>query len=128
MPKMYDEPELLDSQTLDDRVHSLIALQTQRRWYFVIFLWLTIGVASVWSVRSDIALWLEFFTWSAVRQSLRNQPLAYFGFGFSVAMTLSTLMRQSWNILRGITKQEYQELVKQVYELEERNKKYGEKS
>jgi len=119
---MFDEQ--LHPKALDNQVQRLIQVQTRRRWYFVIILWLTVGVASIWSVRSDIALWLEFFTWSAVRVSVRYETSAYLGFSICVAITLSTLIRQSWNILRGLTKREYQELVKQVREIEKQGRKH----
>jgi len=75
-------------------------------------------------LRADIALWIEYFTWAAVRVAIRNDQLPFMGLGLCVAMTLSTLMRQSWDILYGISKQEYHSLVQQVQEIENQGRKH----
>jgi len=106
------------------KVQKLIEVQIKMRWALVIFLWLTIGTLSLWALRADIALWLEYFTWAAVRVTLRNDQLPFMGLGLCVAMTLSTLIRQSWDILHGISKQEYQSLVQQVQEIETKGRKH----
>ena len=85
--KLDDNEKLVEQQ-----IGKLIELQTRMRWTFVLFLWLTLGSFCLWWLRYDIALWLEFFTWSAVRISLQHNRLVFLGLGLCVAMTLSTLI------------------------------------
>lgn len=109
---------------IDLKVQRLLLVQVRMRWALVIFLWLTVGATSIWALRGDIILWREYFTWAAVRVAIRNDQLPFMGLGLCVAMTLSTLMRQSWDILHGISKREYQSLVKQVREIESQGRKH----
>lgn len=118
---MLDEP---NSPDIEIQVQRLLLFQIKVRWALVIFLWLTVGIVSVWMIQADIALWLEFFTWAAVRVAIRSEPLPYMGIGLCVAMTLSTLMRQSWDILHGISQREHNSLVQQVREIEHQGRKH----
>jgi hypothetical protein len=113
-----------DKKAIDTQVQRLILVQTKMRWALVIFLWLTLGIISLWMIREDIGLWIEYFTWAAVRVAIRNEQLPYMGLGVCVALTLSTLIRQSWDILFGINKREYHYLVKQVQEIETQGRKH----
>ncbi len=103
-----------DAKLLDRYVQRLLQVQTWGRWLFVLFLWLTLGTFCIWRLRSDIALWLEYFTWAAVRISLQYNRLTFLGIGLCLGLTLSTLIWQSYNILWGVSKDEYRSLVKQV--------------
>ena len=113
-----------DQRNVDIQVQRLLIVQIKMRWALVIFLWLTVGTSSLWMIREDISLWMEYFTWAAVRVAIRNDQLPYMGLGICVALTLSTLIRQSWDILFGINKREYHHLVKQVKEIENRGRKH----
>jgi hypothetical protein len=113
-----------DKKAIDTQVQRLILVQTKMRWALVIFLWLTLGIISLWMIREDIGLWIEYFTWAAVRVAIRNEQLPYMGLGVCVALTLSTLIRQSWDILFGINKREYHYLVKQVQKIETQGRKH----
>jgi hypothetical protein len=104
---------------IEHQIGRLIELQTRMRWTFVLFLWLTLGSFCIWWLRHDIALWLEFFTWSAVRVSLQHNRLVFLGLGLCVAITLSTLIWQSCHILWGIGKNEYRFLARQVLEIQQ---------
>jgi len=113
-----------DHERIDKQVQKLLLVQIRMRWALVIFLWLIIGTASLWTIRTDVAMWLEYFTWAAVRVAIRNDQLPFLGLSICIAMTLSTLMRQSWDILFGINKREYRSLVKQVKVIEEQGRKH----
>lgn len=113
-----------EHERLDWQVQRLLLVQIRMRWALVIFLWLTVGTASFWAIRADIAMWLEYFTWGAVRVAIRNDQIPFMGLGICVAMTLSILMRQSWDILFGINKREYRSLVKQVKTIKEQGRKH----
>jgi hypothetical protein len=112
---------MLDDETkkMESQIGRLIEVQTRMRWTFVLFLWLTLGSFCIWWLRDDIALWMEFFTWSAVRVSLQHNRLVFLGLGLCVAMTLSTLIWQSWHILWGIRLSEYRSLARQVAEIQQ---------
>jgi hypothetical protein len=112
----------LTDQQLEDAVtkrqlQRLIQVQIFGRWVVNVSLWLTVGIASLWGLQQDIALWLEFFTWAAVRSSLQGNRLAFLGLGLCVSMTLSTLIWQSWHILWGISKAEDRELRLELQEI-----------
>ncbi|MFN9860651.1 MAG: hypothetical protein ACK556_21590, partial [Pseudanabaena sp.] len=82
-------------QILERQVQRLIEVQTYLRWILDVFLWLTVGTASIWALRSEIELWIASFTWAAVRISLAYNRLPMLGLGLCIAMTLSTLIWQS---------------------------------
>jgi len=49
-------------QILERQVQRLIEVQTYLRWILDVFLWLTVGTASIWALRSEIELWIASFT------------------------------------------------------------------
>ena len=109
---------------LERQVQRLIEVQTYLRWIFDGFLWLTIGTASIWALRSDIELWIAAFTWAAVRITLAYNRLPMMGLGICVAMTLATLVWQSSIILWGVNQREKRSLVDQVKRIKEKGKSH----
>jgi hypothetical protein len=116
--------EVLVDPLLERQVQRLIEVQTYLRWIFDVFLWLTVGTASIWALRSDIELWIAAFTWAAVRISLAFHRLPFLGLGICVAMTLSTLVWQSSIILWGINQREKRSLIDQVKRIKEKGKSH----
>jgi hypothetical protein len=116
--------EVLVDPLLERQVQRLIEVQTYLRWIFDGFLWLTVGTASIWALRSDIELWIATFTWAAVRISLAFHRLPFLGLGICVAMTLSTLVWQSSIILWGINQREKRSLIGQVKRIKEKGKSH----
>ncbi len=116
--------EVLIDPLLERQVQRLIEVQTYLRWIFDGFLWLTVGTASIWALRSEIELWIAAFTWAAVRISLAFNRLPFLGLGICVAMTLSTLVWQSSIILWGINQREKRSLVDQVKRIKEKGKSH----
>ena len=114
--------EVLIDPLLERQVQRLIEVQTYLRWMFDGFLWLTVGTASIWALRSEIELWIATFTWAAVRISLAFNRLPFLGLGICVAMTLSTLVWQSSIILWGINQREKRSLVDQVKRIKDKGK------
>lgn len=94
-----------------ERLHHLTVCG---RWLMVVVLWSSIGLLGLWSMRHEIELWLENFTWVSVLYSLISHPFAALGLGICVAMTLSVLVWQSRNILWGLSREEELRLVRQV--------------
>lgn len=84
-----------------------------RRWWTVSgLLWLTIAPLSLWSLRSEIDLLRQYFTWSAVRLSLAYNRPAAVGLGLCVGLTVALLINESRYLLWGLTKDERRRLEK----------------
>lgn len=96
------------------QVQRLHQLTVYGRWLLVGLLWVSIGSLSLWALRSEIALWRQYFTWVAVRYGLYYNPLPTFGLALCIGMTVATLVWQSRNILLGLPIQEKQHLEQQV--------------
>ncbi|TBR57487.1 hypothetical protein B4U84_15940 [Westiellopsis prolifica IICB1] len=117
-----DEPEkLLISANTDanfvKQVQKLHLLTVYGRWLFVGFLWLTIVPWCLWSLREEIALWQQYFTWVALRYGLFFHPFATLGLAFCIGMTVAVLVWQSRNILFGLPSQEQKRLENQVFRI-----------
>lgn len=84
------------------------------RWLVVGLLWVTVGLFSLWSLRSEIELWQEYFTWAAVRYALAYNRLPAMGLALCLGMTAVALLRQSRHILWGMPPKERQRIEKQV--------------
>lgn len=108
----------------DKKVKKLYELTVYFRWMMVIFSWLTFGVYGIWGLRSEISLWLDYFTWVAVRYGLAFNIIPTICLAFCIGMTVSTLVWQSRNILWGLPTQEKQNLEKQVKRIMARGKRH----
>lgn len=84
------------------------------RWLTVVGLWLIIAPISLWSLRSEIELWRDYFTWAALRYGLAYNSLAAVGMAFCIGMTVAVLLWQSRNILFGISERQEKRLEKQL--------------
>ncbi len=103
--------------TFKQQVQRLHYLTVYGRWLFVTLLWSSIGSLSLWGLRSEIALWRQYFTWAAVRYGLYYNPLPTFGLAFCIGMTVAVLVWQSRNILLGLPRPEQRRLEEQVYRI-----------
>lgn len=118
-----EEPSITDPEfensdaSFIQQVQRLHKLTIYGRWLFVACLWLTIAPVSLWGLRTEMALWQQYFTWVAVRYGLFYHPLSTFGLAFCIGMTASVLVWQSRNILFGLPQAEKQRLEKQVYRI-----------
>ncbi|MCY7332451.1 MAG: hypothetical protein LH649_07275 [Pseudanabaena sp. CAN_BIN31] len=119
-----EDINVISDQLLERQIQRLIEVQTYLRWMFDVFLWLTVGTASIWALRSDIELWIAAFTWAAVRMSLISNRLPMLGLGFCVAMTLATLVWQSSIILWGVNQRERRSLIQQVQKIQKQGKSH----
>lgn len=99
------------------QVQKLYKLNVYWRWLVVAFLWLSVGSLSLWGLRSEIALWLQYFTWVAVRFALVYNPLSTFGLSVCTVMTISVIFWQSRNLLLGLPLEEQQRLEQQVQKI-----------
>ncbi|PZU96353.1 MAG: hypothetical protein DCE90_09870 [Pseudanabaena sp.] len=115
---LADNAESPVDPLLERQVQRLIEVQTYLRWMFDAFLWLTVGTASIWALRSDIELWIAAFTWVAVRMTLIYNRIPMMGIGLCVAMTMATLVWQSSIILFGVSPSEKRSLINQVKKIQ----------
>ncbi|BCL36435.1 hypothetical protein [Nostoc sp. MS1] len=103
--------------SLTQQVEKLHQLTVYGRWCFVGCLWLTVAPICLWNLRTEIALWQQYFTWVAVRYGLSAHLLSTMGLAFCIGMTAAVLVWQSRNILLGLPKQEQQRLEQQVFKI-----------
>lgn len=110
-----------DLEAAADRLHQLTVVG---RWLLVLFLWLTLGTWSLWSLRNSIALLREYFTWSAIRYGLIFNPIPAIGLVICVAMTLSVLIWQSRNILWGLPLHDRDQLKKRTIAIRSKGRQH----
>jgi hypothetical protein len=113
----------LDPQ-LVNQMQKLHQLTVYGRWFFVLLLWLSIAPWSLWSLRSEIFLGRDYFTWVLVRYAIVYNRLPIFALGFCVAMTTAVLVWQSRNILFGLPKAEKQRLQQQVIRISQQGQSH----
>ncbi|BAC08422.1 hypothetical protein [Thermosynechococcus vestitus] len=94
-----------------ERLHRFTVVM---RWSVVLFLWLTVGIWSLWGFRYEISLMGEHFTWAALRYGILFNRLPAIGLALCIAMTLSVLYWQTRNIFWGRSPRWQQRLEKQV--------------
>jgi hypothetical protein len=109
----FEKPPITDSSFVH-QVQKLHRLTVYGRWLFCLFLWFTLAPISLWSLREEVVLWRQYFTWVAVRYGLFYHPFSTIGLAFCIGMTVAVLVWQSRNILMGLPQQEQQRLEKQV--------------
>ena len=102
---------------LQAQVKRLYRLIIYGRWLTVGLLWVSVGFFSIWSLRREIFLWLEHFTWVAVRYALIYNRLPTLGISLCLGMTTAVLVWQSRHIIWGIPPDEQKRLEKQVRQI-----------
>ncbi|MEG4284615.1 hypothetical protein QUB68_15915 [Microcoleus sp. A006_D1] len=105
---------MTNDQNFQIEVQRLHKLTVYGRWLTVILLWISVGFLSIWSLRREIGLWLENFTWAAVRYGLYFHRWPTLGLTLCLAMTLAVLTWQSRNRVLGLPQPEKQRLEQQV--------------
>ncbi len=106
-----------DEPVLQVQVHRLYRLIIYFKWLIVVLLWSSIGSLSIWSLRREISLWIEHFTWVSVRYALAYNKLSAVGLGLCLGTTTATLVWQSRHILWGISPEEQKRLEQQVRQI-----------
>lgn len=100
--------------TFAQEVERLHRLSAYGRWLVVGLFWLSVGLLSLWHLRTEISLWIDYFTWSAVRYSILYNRLPALGLIFCIAVTISVLVWQTRNILWGRPRREQNRLEQQL--------------
>ncbi len=106
------------------KVRKLYQLTIYFRWIVVLFSWLTFGVYGIWGLRSEISLWLDYFTWAALRYGLAFNIIPTICLAFCIGMTISVLVWQSRNIIWGLPAQEKQDLERKVQRILAKGKRH----
>ncbi|MEM1368024.1 MAG: hypothetical protein AAGG02_08375, partial [Cyanobacteria bacterium P01_H01_bin.15] len=88
-----------------------------RRWQITLFCWLTFGVYGLWSMRSEISLLRDHFTWAAVRYAIYYNRPAAVCVSFCLGLTTALLVWQSRNILFGLPGIERQRLAQKAQKI-----------
>ncbi|NJL99429.1 MAG: hypothetical protein HC924_11790 [Synechococcaceae cyanobacterium SM2_3_2] len=71
------------------------------------WVWLLIGIPSLWALRQDVVRLIQHFTWTGLRFSLLYKPgLPSFGLLFCLVLTLYVLLSQSRYELVGLIESE----------------------
>ncbi len=106
-----------DEPVLQVQVQRLYRLIIYSRWLIVGLLWISIGSLSIWSLRREISLWVEHFTWVSVSYALAYNKLPTLGLSLCLGSTTAILVWQSGHILWGISPEEQKRLEQQVRQI-----------
>lgn len=109
---------------LTRQIEKLHQLTVYGRWAFVLLLWLLVAPWSLWSLRQEIILGQQYFTWVLVRYAIVSNRLPSFALAFCVAMTTAVLVWQTRNIFFGLPKVEKQRLHQQVIKISQQGKSH----
>lgn len=105
-------------------VERLYRLTIYGRWCVVGFLWLTIGLLSLWALRYSISLLLDYFTWVAVRYGLAFNRFPAIGLAICVGFTVAVLFRQSHDAIFGLSQDDRQRLERQVQRIRQQGRSH----
>jgi hypothetical protein len=108
------DPDIELDPIFKNQIDRLYRLTIYSRWFVIALLWLIVGGYSLWELRYPISLIQEDFTWAAVRYGLYFQPIPAFGLCLCASMTVSTLIRQGWNAIWGLSSHEQRYLTQKV--------------
>jgi hypothetical protein len=124
LPLTYTSSQQINLSQFQQEVERLHELTVWGRWLVVSLLWLTVGLASLWELRSVLELCLEDFTWAALKYGLIFNRLASIGLALCIGMTLAVLVWQSRNILFGRPKIQQQRLEKRVLQIRQQGRRH----
>ncbi|MBE9178340.1 hypothetical protein IQ268_07030 [Oculatella sp. LEGE 06141] len=94
------------------------------RWLVVGLLWLCLGPISLWYLRAEIALWLDYFTWTALRYGLAYNLLPTICLALCIGLTVSTLLWQSSNMVFGLSHDQKKHLEQKVAHIRQQGRSH----
>lgn len=103
-----------DSSVKTDKLLSLRRTWMRRWWFFTVGLWLTVGAASIWSLRRTWQQVADHFTWAAIRYGLVFNRFAAVGLGLCLGLTVALLVKETRFLFFGLTRQERLDLLKSL--------------
>ena len=110
--------------TFQQQLQRLHTLTVTARWVVIGVLWVSLAPISLWGLRSEIDLWRDYFTWTAVRYGLAYNPLPTFGLALCIGMTVTVLIWQSRNIAFGISQRQTKRLEHQLLSIRQQGKSH----
>ncbi|MEM7065769.1 MAG: hypothetical protein AAF572_21725 [Cyanobacteria bacterium P01_B01_bin.77] len=86
-------------------------------WRLTIGAWLTIGPLTLWQLRSEISLLLDYFTWTSVYYGLKYNFLGALGFLLCIGLASTLLIREVRHLTLGISPMERKRLENQLAQI-----------
>ncbi|MDB9528346.1 hypothetical protein PN498_20310 [Oscillatoria sp. CS-180] len=83
----------------------------RRWWFFTLGLWISVGLASLWSLRRTWQQAAEYFTWAAIRYGLAFNRFAAVGLGLCLGLTVALLVKETRFLLFGLSRKERNDLL-----------------
>ena len=105
-------------------IQRLHRLQVIARWCFNGAVTIVLMPPSVWSLRGEFQLWLQHFTWVALRYGLGFNPWATLGMVVPVSLVTATLVWHTRNILRGLPDAEHYRLQQEALKIREQGRRH----
>jgi hypothetical protein len=104
-----------------ERLHHLTVLT---RWGVILGLWSTVGALSLWAIRQHLAVLADYFTWAGLRYVLIFNRFSAIGLIICIALTLSTLLWQSRNILWGRSAEDQERLHQKLLQINQQGQSH----
>lgn len=83
-------------------------------WRLTVGVWLTVGPLTLWQLRSEISLLLDYFTWTSVYYGLKYNFLGALGFFLCVGLASTLLLREIRHLTFGLSPLERKRLENQL--------------
>lgn len=106
----------------EKQVQRLYRVMVYGRWSLVLLLWLIVAPLCLWNLRSEIALWLDYFTWTALRYSIIYNRIPALGLSLCIGLTVSVLIWQIRNLLSGMPATQRKQLEQEVIRIRTQGK------
>jgi hypothetical protein len=116
------DPQISTDQVLARQVMRLHQVIVYSRWLLIGFLWVAIAPLCIWHLRHEFALWLDYFTWTAVRYTIIFNRLWSIGLILCIAWTSSTLIWLIRHRFWGMSAEERRSLERQVLRIQRKGK------
>ncbi|MEA5462349.1 hypothetical protein [Leptothoe sp. PORK10 BA2] len=109
-----DSPVTATEKATEQAIEALRQQSLTLWWQLTVGVWLTIGPLTLWQLRSEISLLLDYFTWTSVYYGLKYNFLGSLGFFFCVGLTITLLVREVRHLVLGLSPIERKRLEKQL--------------
>ena len=109
---------------LQHQVQRLQRLRSIARWIVVLMIWLILGGYVYWALQSEIVLWRQHLTFTAIRYALAYNPIPALCFFFCIAVTIAVTIWQAQRLILGLSQRERDRLEKQVKTIQMRGKRH----
>ncbi|MEM6252102.1 MAG: hypothetical protein AAF821_04190 [Cyanobacteria bacterium P01_D01_bin.156] len=83
-------------------------------WRLTVAVWLTVGPLTLWQLRREISLLVDYFTWTAVYYGLKYNFLGAVGFFFCIGLASMLVVRELRHLTLGLSPFERRRLEAQL--------------